>query len=324
MIYLVYGYQKPLVDKRIKELINQDNLKVSDFDLNVYDLELTSINELLQDLNTIPLINDHKVIVGKNPFFLTTNKDIKIENNYDELTNYLNNTNEAATLILVAYEKIDLKNEHVKLIKKVGSIIEVEDFKKEDWPSVVAKLFANRQVQISRDGLNLFINKVGQDLSLAINEAEKLATFSTNITADDVKMLVSTPLENNVFALTNALVEKDYKKALKTFKDLKIQSHEPIALIAIIASQMRFMYQVLYLSLQKLSEKQIAEELSANPYRVSLTLKNVRKVDEQTLLGVNKQLAQLDLDIKSGIIDRFQGFELFVVNQLKAGNYGGR
>ena len=199
-----------------------------------------------------------------------------------------------------------------------------EDFKKEDWPSVVAKLFSNRQVQISRDGLNLFINKVGQDLSLAINEAEKLATFSTNITADDVKMLVSTPLENNVFALTNALVEKDYKKALKTFKDLKIQSHEPIALIAIIASQMRFMYQVLYLSLQKLSEKQIAEELSANPYRVSLTLKNVRKVDEQTLLGVNKQLAQLDLDIKSGIIDRFQGFELFVVNQLKAGNYGGR
>lgn len=305
-------------------MINQDNLKVSDFDLNVYDLELTSINELLQDLNTIPLINDHKVIVGKNPFFLTTNKDIKIENNYDELTNYLNNTNEAATLILVAYEKIDLKNEHVKLIKKVGSIIEVEDFKKEDWPSVVAKLFANRQVQISRDGLNLFINKVGQDLSLAINEAEKLATFSTNITADDVKMLVSTPLENNVFALTNALVEKDYKKALKTFKDLKIQSHEPIALIAIIASQMRFMYQVLYLSLQKLSEKQIAEELSANPYRVSLTLKNVKKVDEQTLLGVNKQLAQLDLDIKSGIIDRFQGFELFVVNQLKAGNYGGR
>jgi DNA polymerase III delta subunit len=53
-------------------------------------------------------------------------------------------------------------------------------------------------------------------------------------------------------------------------------------------------------------------------------LNKVRRVSEQALLGVNQQLAQLDKDIKSGLIDRFQGFELFIINQIKAGNYGSK
>ena len=324
MIYLVYGYQKPLVDKRIKDLINQQQIVINDFDINIYDLEQVTIDELLNDVMTIPLINEHKVIIGRNPFFLTTNKDIKLDNNYDALNRYLNNPNDFSTLIFVSYQKIDNKNELVKLIKKVGEIIEVSDFSKEDWPNVIAKLFSNRKVNISKDALSLFILKIGQDLSLAINEAEKLATYSDNITLEDVKALVATPLEDDVFALTNALIDKDYRKALKVFKDLKIQSHEPIALLPIIANQMRFMYQVFYLAQQKYSEKQIVDELSAHPYRVTLTLNKVRKIKEEQLLKVNHQLAELDQDIKSGFIDRFQGFELFILNQIKAGNYGSK
>ena len=322
MVYLVYGYQKPLVDKRIKELIKQDQIELDDFDINIYDLEQVQVKDLISDVTTVPMLNSNKVVIGRNPFYMTSNKDIKIENDYDELHRYLNNPNDFSTLIFVSYEKIDGKNETVKLIKKTGTIIEVNDFKKEEWPDVIKRLFLNRKVTIEPAALSAFISKVGPNLTLAISEVDKLATYNDYIRLEDVKALVSSPLEDDVFALTNAIIDRDYGRALKVFKDLKIQSHEPIALLPIIANQMRFMYQVFYLYQQKLSEKQIVDELMAHPYRVSLTLGKVRRLNEQALLEVNHQLAKLDQDIKSGLIDRFQGFELFIINQLKGVAYG--
>jgi DNA polymerase-3 subunit delta len=324
MVYLIHGFQKPLVDKQVKDIVKQLLPDLNEFAINAYDLELTPLAAVLDDVMTIPFNSDKKIVIARNAFFLTAKKEIKIENNYKELSNYLDNQNDFSVLIFVVYEKLDSKSEILKHLKKKATIIEVDDIKKEDWPRIVKKLFENRNVTISADALSLFIAKVGSDLATIINEVDKLATYNSAIDIDTIKSLVSSPLEDNIFNLTNALVDRDYSKALKVFKDLKIQSHEPIALLPVVANQMRFMYQVYFLNKQKMSERQIVDQLGAHPYRVTLTLNKVRRVDEQTLLGVNQQLAQLDKDIKSGLIDRFQGFELFIINQIKAGNYGSK
>jgi DNA polymerase-3 subunit delta len=324
MVYLIHGFQKPLVDKQVETIMKQVLPDLNELAINSYDLELTPLANLLDDAMTIPFNSDKKIIIAKNPFFMIAKKDIKIENNYQELINYINNQNEFSTLIFVAYEKIDTKNEVYKEIKKKGNIIEVDDIKKDDWPRVIKKLFDNRKIAINNDALSLFINKVGTDLTTIINEVDKLATYSNSIDINDIKSLVTSPLEDNIFNLTNALVDRDFSKALNVFRDLKIQSHEPIALLPVIATQMRFMYQVFYLYKQKMTERAIVDELGAHPYRVSLTLNKVKRIDEQALLSVNQQLAELDKDIKSGLIDRFQGFELFIISQLKAGNYGSK
>lgn len=324
MVYLVHGFQKPLVDKQVKDIVKKALPDLNEFAINSYDLELIPLANVLDDVMTIPFNSDKKVVIAKNAYFLSSKKDIKIENNYQELIDYIENQNDFSDLILVVYDKLDAKNEIVKLLKKKDSIVEVSDIKKEDWPRVVKKLFDNRNITINNEALNLFISKVGSDLTTIINEVDKLAIYSNVIGINEVRALVSSPLEDNIFNLTNALVDKDYTKALKVFRDLKIQSHEPIALLPIVANQMRFMYQVYYLSKQKMSEKQIVDELGAHPYRVTLTLNKVRKIDEKALLGVNHQLAELDKNIKSGLIDRFQGFELFIISQIKAGNYGSK
>jgi DNA polymerase-3 subunit delta len=324
MVYLIHGFQKPLVDKQVKDIIKQVLPDLNEFAINYYDLELTPLSAVLDDVVTIPFNSDKKIIIARNAFFLTNNKEIKIDNNYKDLSNYLDNQNDFSTLIFVVYDKLDSKSEVLKQLKKKATILEVDDIKKEDWPRIVKKLFDNRSVAISPEALSLFITKVGSDLATIINEVDKLATYNNSIDVATIKFLVSSPLEDNIFNLTNALVDRDYSKALKVFKDLKIQSHEPIALLPVVANQMRFMYQVFYLNKQKMSERQIVDQLGAHPYRVTLTLNKVKRIDEKTLLGVNQQLAQLDKDIKSGLIDRFQGFELFIINQIKAGNYGSK
>jgi DNA polymerase-3 subunit delta len=324
MVYLIHGFQKPLVDKQVKDIVKQVLPDLNEFAINNYDLELTPLAAVLDDVMTIPFNSDKKIVIAKNAFFLTNKKEIKIENNYKELGEYLDNQNDFSVLIFVVYDKLDSKSDVLKQLKKKATILEVDDIRKEDWPRIVKKLFDNRNVSINADALSLFIGKVGNDLATIINEVDKLATYNPSIDLETIKTLVSSPLEDNIFNLTNALVDRDYSKALKVFKDLKIQSHEPIALLPVVANQMRFMYQVFYLNKQKMSERQIVDHLGAHPYRVTITLNKVRRVSEQALLGVNQQLAQLDKDIKSGLIDRFQGFELFIINQIKAGNYGSK
>ena len=73
----------------------------------------------------------------------------------------------------------------------------------------------------------------------------KLCLYSKHITHMILfDELVSKPLDENVFALTSAILQKDRRKMFSIYHDLMILNEEPIKLIVLIAGQMRLIYQV--------------------------------------------------------------------------------
>ena len=50
MNYLLYGTEKYLIDKEIKNIIDKN--KFNDFNISKYDLEENTMNEILEDINT--------------------------------------------------------------------------------------------------------------------------------------------------------------------------------------------------------------------------------------------------------------------------------
>ena len=72
--------------------------------------------------------------------------------------------------------------------------------------------------------------------------------------------------------------------------------------------------QVKYLSDCGLNESSIASNLRANPYRVRKSMQVAYKISQTKINNVLDKIYQLDYTIKSGQIDRFVGFELFLIN----------
>ena len=175
-------------------------------------------------------------------------------------------------------------------------------------------MFSQRKTEISDSALEELLSRLDNDMYQISNEVDKLSTFSNKIHLDDIKALTPKKLEDNVFDMIDAMYKKDSNKAFSIYNDLKNLGNEPIGLVSIIASQVRFLYQVLVLSNKGYGESNIANELSVHPYRVKMGLEKVRGYSDYELEDFLDRLSKLDIQIKTGDIDRFIGLELFILS----------
>jgi len=325
LIYIIYGVQEPIVMKQVKNLISSTLKKIDDFNLINFDFEQSSIKQIIDDVSTYPFLDTQKVVLVKNSSFLSDIKILKpyLDNDIDLndislLLNYASNQNSFTTLVFTFLgKKLDTKNDNIRKIINFSKVIEVNDISKEEWPIVVRKLFSNRKIEITEKALAVFISRVGNDLVDVINEVDKISLYSNKIDEDIIKNLVAIPLEKSEFGIANALINHDNSTALSIYRDLKTQNVEPIYLISVMGSQIRFLYQVSYLYNLGKNEIEIADELGVKSSRVAVNLRKTGNVTLGEMLKTLNDLSQLDFKIKSGKIDRFQGLELFLIGAFR-------
>jgi len=319
MIYLVFGEQELMINKLVDKLAKETLEEIDDFNLVTFDAHKYPMYEIVNDASTLPFMTDKKVVVIKNAYFLTTeNPKLEFEQSFEELEEYLNNENEGVSLIFsVVSAKLDERKSLVKLARKKFIIRKIEETSKNDWPILIKKVLVNHKVDITKDATEYLIANSNNDLNKVSNEIAKFELYGEKITLEVAKALVSQPLEDNAFGMADAILSHDIARALEIYQDLRIQNEEPIRLISTIANQIRFIYQVnIYYRKGLVSEDSIARELQASPYRVKLALRKMKIATPDRLLNILHELSVLDVNIKSGTVDRFQGFELFLLKDL--------
>lgn len=314
MIYLVYGDQEMLVNKMINKIAKDTLINVDDFNLVNLDATKVTEEEVVDELNSLPFGNDKKVVNIFNSYYLTSS-NTECSFSGEKLGSYLDNETEGVTLIVsVVSAKLDEKRVIVKKLKSVCKIIEVNSLNKKELPKVVKQMFAQRKCEITDSALEELLLRLGQDMYEISNEVDKLSTFSNKIHLEDIKALTPRKLEDNIFDMIEALFKKNTNKAFMIYNDLKNLGTEAITIISIISTQVRFLYQILVLSNKGYSESNIANELSVHPYRVKMGLDKVRRYSDYELEDLLDKLSKLDIQIKTGDIDRFVGLELFILS----------
>ena len=152
---------------------------------------------------------------------------------------------------------------------------------------------------------------------VTMNEVNKLILYydePTYIKTEDVLNIVSKSLNNNNFLLVDAIVENDLEKSLNLLKDLKILKVEPTVLISLIARDFRIMLNVKNLLNNNKREYEIMNELKLQDWQLERYLKKVFPYKLKELENIILKLAQIDLDIKSGKIDKYIALELFILD----------
>ncbi|KAA9178207.1 DNA polymerase III subunit delta [Enterococcus durans] len=319
--YLVLGTEKFLQDQVRTEILKKIKIDGED-DLNFlsFDMENSSIDEVIAEAETLPFFGDQRLVFVENPYFLTGEKGTNsIDQNTDLLVNYLKEPLETTVLVIFApYEKLDERKKVTKQLKKTAITIDVKQLDEKAVRQYLLNTLENSEIKMDRQAIDLFLRLTDLDLSKMMRELQKILLYGQEqevITVKEIEQLVPKTLEHNLFDMTQYILSGRTEQALRLFQDLVTQGEETIKINAILLSQIRLFLQTKFLVKIGYQQANIAETLKIHPYRVKLAMQEVRKFDEQTLRRLFDELVEMDYEIKSGKIEKELSFQLFVLRR---------
>lgn len=313
MNYILYGELYPMIRKHLNKILKERLENPDDFNVVKIDLEESPIDEVIYEASSLPLGYDKKVVVVDNCGFLTKDVEEKDEAKILDLLSQI--TDDIDLVFILRSEKVDKNGKIFNFIKDNGQIFEFLNIEKDQWPLYIKKYFKGKNIEITPDAVEEIANRIDGDLTRFINEAEKLSLYKSTITLSDVLLMVNKPLEDDAFQMSNALFRGENSLAISIYRDLlKLGQKFVDALIPMLASQFRFISEVCFLDSRGLEKEEIASQLGVSPVRVKIALKNSRNVSRKQIAHALSDLYDLDVQIKSGQIDRSYGFELFLIN----------
>lgn len=315
MNFVIYGEEPLLMEQRLNQLKKKYHIVEEDMNLMTYWCNETKMSTIIEDALTPPFLTEYKMIVIKNPLFLTTAKQKDVnEDDVKMFIDYISKENPTTLLVVYHDQKnFDERKKVVKTLRKYARCYDLRKLDYHDLYKMTAKAIDERHCHIDEDALELFLSRMNDDLYTILQEVNKLCLYDKNITREAVDKLVVKRTEENVFDLTKSILNKDMAKSIAIYKDLIMNNEEPIKLIVLIANSMRLLYQVKLLDRKGYNDREIASMLSLNPYRLKYIRQDGKEYDLNELLSKLDELSKLDVDIKTGKIDRFRGLELFLM-----------
>ena len=306
MIYLLYGTLEALITDYINKIITKH--KINDLNISKYNIN-DNLTDIIEDANTLSLFDDKKLIIINNNALFVGKKSVDTI----ALEKYIINSNPNTILIFVVNEeKLDTRRKLYKKIKEKGEVFEFN--KLPNINTYVKDLFSG--YTITNDSINLLIKRVGNDLNRLKQEIEKIKIYKINdklITDSDIIDCTVEKIDINIFNFIDNIIRKNKSETIKTYKELLKIGEEPIKIIVLLANQFRLMYQSKLLTSKGYSEDDIASLLHVKRYPVHLAIQKSYHYNKEVLIDNLEQLADLDIKIKSGEIDKNLALELFLL-----------
>lgn len=310
-----------MVQGALKKLVTTSFPNRDELNYVCLDMGVTTLLELANELEALPLGYERKCVVAENCFFLAKSRSkTKLQKGDDDgpFKAFLDNPNPDIDLFLLVYsDTLEERSPYYQaLLKDSAKINPVKEFTPQEWREFIPRYFEKRGSTIAPSAVNEILARIQGDYALFLCEGQKLLAYAAGgeITLESVRLLVNEPLEDDAFHLSNALSKGDVKGALSIYRDLRTQGVEPVSLTRLLANQFRFLNEVRYLGGQGLSNGAIASKLQASSFRVNIALDNLRKMKDESLNQALEGLYQCEYSIMSGKLDASLAFSLFLAN----------
>ena len=307
--YLLYGDDKAILNKEINDL--KKKISINDDAVIYYDI--IDVNNIVEAL-TIGMFSSNKLIIIDSTSYLSEKKEVS---NISCLEDYFNNYNSNSYLLFISNSSsIDSRKKLVKLISGKGEIRKIEATS--DYLIHYVKDFLD-DYEISGINISYFLSRCGTNINNINNELDKLKLYKLDdkvITKDDIELLTQENIDNSVYDLVNSLLKNDSARAIKLYREFTENGMDVSQIIAIIAAQIRLLFQVKRLYNSGKSNDEIAKILEfKSVYRVKYLLSDSYYYSEDDLLKYLLKLADIDRDIKLGNVNGNTLLELFIVQK---------
>ena len=300
-------------------LMKQLEFDTSDLGFAYFDMSEADYHQVDLDLVSLPFFSDEKVVILDYFADLTTDKKRYLTD--DELKQfeaYLENPVETTRLIILAPGKLDSKRRLVKLLKRDGLVLEANPLKEMELKNHFQNEVRRLGLRMDPDVFHYLMLKSNFDFAEVSKNLVFLQSYrgQNEISLADIDVAIPKTLQDNIFDLTQLVLQTKMDEASHLVRDLRLQGEDEIKLIAIMLTQFRTYLQVQILHEQGRGEQQIVTALSdlsgrkINPYQVKYALRDSRNLSVGFLKKVVKLLIETDYQIKTGQFDKDYLFDI--------------
>ncbi len=275
----------------------------------------------MADLNTVTLdgqglhLNDIRHHADAMPFL--TPKRLVILSGYlsylsgkkEELTSlmdYLPNLPPTTDLVFVERDTVDRRHGVLKLAEQSGQVHFAGLDQKGLQPWIIKRVKQLGGV-IEPSAAELLGRLVGPESRTLNNEIEKLTLYLNNerpINRADVELLVPYTEESEKFGMSNAIGQRNARKAFDQLQKELDEGKNPMAILGSIAAQIRTLLEVKDMAERGMSPADIARAKGwRSDFAAKARLKDAAKFSIARLEEILEMLLEFDLAIKTGRMD---------------------
>lgn len=308
-LIIVHGNEQKLVSEKLNKLLSQ----YSNSEQIIIDYE--NLESSISYLLSIPsMFNDHKLLIIKGAKFLSASQEALAEIEIKKIEKILKNSDLSDLILLINEETIDNRR---KIVKLASEVIEanIKNINPKQW---VIDYLAKHNKYISNDLASLIVYRIGKDLSFLTNELDKLILYQENnqITQQDIDDIIIKITEESIWDLVDATLNNNKVAMLRITNDLINQKIDPVQIYITIASQYRFLLNVILYKNNGVLSSELASKMGVHPYRVEKALEKLTRFDERMLFTLLDSLYELDVSVKTGrsVLDRETALKEWLIN----------
>lgn len=311
-IYLLLGQSVFLIKEQIK--IYQETASVDPFNMVLMDGLDTEIEDVLKELITVSFFSQTKMIIVENiDSFVRYDKE-----QLSPFIKYLEKPSDDVILILSAQE-IPKNHSLGDALSKYAFIETIKSLELSSLPIYIHKIFSKDEYKIDGRTIEALIERTGNDLFLIHQEIEKLKTFAYDkkvVVLEDVLLLVPRNLEDNIFAFSSAYLKGDVKNYMQIYDDLLGSKINSSTILNHLFTTVNLILQTKTLLDQGSNQEAVANYLKISTGRAYHLIREAKQQNQSKLEKLIKNLAKLDLEIKTGQKDEKLGFELLLLENI--------
>jgi len=296
-VYLFYGKENYLKENISKKLRNRlIDPAYRELNYKVFYGEKISINEVINDLETLPLMSEHKLVVIKEAEKINKNDETKLVNYF----NRLSLKNNFSTLIII-YKESSPNKELITAIKRVGIASNFNITDKAKLALWINSKFRQSNKKITQEGLFYLQSIIGSDLGRLFNEIEKIDIYTKDqkiIEKEDIMITIGGSEAVNIFKVLDSVGDKDIKNAIDGLVKLNQGNLHHLSIFAMIYRQIKLILQTKLLLAGGFNFKEVEKKLKLPYFVIEKIIRQSKKYTFKEICKSYELLNIADLELK--------------------------
>ncbi len=316
--YFIYSYDLKLVlnflDKvKLHNVIEE----FRHFNYSSFKYEANfNFENLFEICNTIPMMQEKRIVVLENCLFLKSDGDKKEQ--IEKLKELIRNLPKECVLICYyIYQEQDKNKDVLGDFQKFGQTCKINQLRGEEFYKEVRNIFQKHKIEIDNSLLVYFCDKILNDFFHIENEIFKLKMFlnGRKISKNDVDEVISRSFEHNVFLFINAILDKNLKSSLKIFKELMQNGKEFNYIFSMINNQFVKFLDISIFIKSGLNSKEIIKRTRINQYVLNNFLRLSKKYSVREIVDIIDGFVNMDYNSrKNSNFDVLYEFERYIID----------
>lgn len=320
-LYFFYGEEQFLLENKIKSI--KTHLLDADFaDLNYvqFDDKKLSMQSLSDELMSVPVMSEKKLIVVKNSGIFSNSK----LGDYKTVCELVADIPDYLCVIFTEKEFDKKKEKNLDPIKKHGEIVKFEPLSPVQLERWIDKMFTDKGKSILPRDAGTIIRLCGQGMGALFNEVNKVLSYvgeRQKVTEEDILAVVSKSTETRIFDVIDSIASGKSHGVFDELAELRASGEDPSKVLTLLASRIADILMVKQLAMDNLSSAKIAAyfEPKRPTFVVDKLIEQSRKFSEEYLAQMTVLGPYYTAEVRSGRLDKWVALEMYAANLLKRG-----